>query len=266
MKKKKKKHLTDLELIIRQLRILAAKALEESNKAQSTFERIVRGIDSNTENPTFRSLVGQALAQRALFYVRLGQYHPEIIADLSKVQAGFGKLSEAADPLLKALDVGQDKIPSIQESVDALALQVEFEGMILRRDFSLAMIEAPLYAAIIAMNEATHILIGERRRFSIDFQELLKDLVGLSTNLVSGSEALVIIIKQFRDRIKEAARKLVAGASQAERLFEFNDVARASVEVLEEWFKAANIALDDLRRIASSDFPSYMERLRANIA
>jgi hypothetical protein len=255
-----------LDARLKELRDKAARASSESIAITPAFNRVVAHAEARSKNPGRRRQIGEILSRRALFYERLKTGTSELSEALGKVEEEFERLRTKVRPLLTNLADPPNREPTLKERLHLEMLMLQMKNFILRRDISLAIVEAPVHAAIIAMNDATHTLVGEKRRFTLDFHELAEEAFGIFVDAVAppGTTAIAAILKQFRDRTFEAAEKLGNAIEESDRLFDFADLAKAAIDVLDDWRDASQIVISDLHHIAEVEFPAFADELRAN--
>jgi hypothetical protein len=256
---------TRIRKTVDRLRERAQAALAELRAAGPVFKRIVNGILDNITNERHKRECAEILLKQDQFLAKARAYGDEVEAALAEVHLAFGELEQEMLPLLQSLQPGRNPDPSVESKLHLELLGKQLEGMTLRRDVALALIEAPLHAAIICMNDATQILIGARHRFSLDLGELAKDVVEMGTDLVPGATGITIVLRQFRNRIKESADRLIASISDSDRLYDFRDYAEASLALLEDWRGKADLVLQDLNSIANTEFRAFVDGLRVNM-
>jgi hypothetical protein len=254
-----------LEAHVDELRELADNALIESTAITPAFERVVAKAEAGAKNSNYRQLVGNVLARRGLFYNRLSQYQNEVREELGLLKKKFERLGADMTPVLEAQAQAADREPSLEERLHLKMLELQMQGFNLRRDIGMTLIESPRDAAVIAMNDATHVLIGKKRHFALDFHELADDAVNIAADLVvPGTSAIAAILKQFKDRTLQAAERLGDAIGETDRMFEFAELAEKSLAVLEDWRMAAQMVSADLGKIADVELPNFLHQLRAN--
>lgn len=250
---------------LKKLRDKAERAFSESVTIKPVVEHVVANLAARSKNPGRRREIEEILSRRVLFYNRLKTGAREVSEALGKVEEEFDRLRTKVGPLLTNLVDPPNREPTLEERLHVELLALQMKSFVLRRDISLAIVEAPMHAVAIAMNDATHILVGQTRRFVLDYRELAQEAFGMLVDAVApGAMAAAKILDQFKDRTFEAAERLGNAIEELDRLSDFGDLANSCLSVLDDWRDASRIVISDLHHIAEVEFPAFAHELRAN--
>ena len=243
-------------------------ALDETERVQPYFADIVDQVGRQIKHDGYRRIVGTFFKRRVEFYQVLPALQTEVLQGIADVQELFKTANDRTQPILTRLVSSIEEAdmppPSLEALLEQAYLSDHIKRLIRRRDTALALIEAPLTAALVGMNDATFMLIGQRSRFAFDLGELLGDLLETVSDLyVPGTGGLILILKQLRNRMRQSADEAAEALILAERLYIFGDYAEENLVALKNWHRSAMGAIDDLRQITKNDFPEFVDRLQA---
>lgn len=259
-------NLAELSEIARRLRGIMKAALDEAETLQPIVAEIVKQVDREITHPAYRQTVMMFLRRYPQFYLDLRTQHTEVLARLSDVVNGFDALRpgvrKASETLAAALPAEELSDRLVEAALEQMYLDDQVDLMLTRREVALSLIDAPAAVALVGMNDATYMLIGERSKYALDLNELLGDLIETVADLyVPGTGLFVVILKQFRNRMRQSAEATTNALVLAQRLYLFGDHSQESATALAEWYRGATAALDDLDRIAKTDLPAVLARI-----
>jgi len=165
---------------------------------------------------------------------------------------------------LAAHELNADDIEKFAEAaVEQHLLDQRIDELARQRDTALVLIGTPPVTAIVGMNDATYMLIGERSKYALRLNELLGDVLETVADLyVPGTAVFIMLFKQFRNRIRQSAAETANALVLTQRLFYFGDCARESRVALDGWHQSAISSLGILDNIATTEFPAVIERIR----